>query len=219
MPGRARWDCLSASAPLSPAESPPAMPLVARQFALFLALSSCAGLVTLSAADRYEAWLADGTKLSANFLPAWPTPGTPFRFENKDLLDSKNPLRLMGDRTVSVVLRAPFVVRANGDVLSGSPVGLEPELGRAVRVPRVRIQLEPPLMPVVGTALAVRTDRVERIVATLEAARAQTPPGTVVLTDGRRFTARSIRWRESGLALLTAEGIVEAAYGELADVV
>ena len=37
------------------------------------------------------------------------------------------------------------------------------DLGRLAQVPRVRIQLEPPLMPVTGTSVSVRTDRVERI--------------------------------------------------------
>src|SRR5262249_33168862 len=43
-------------------------------------------------------------------------------------------------------------------------------------------------------------------------------PGTVVLVDGRRLTARSIRWRKSGLAMLTSDGVVEAAFSDLADV-
>src|SRR5262249_13395906 len=45
------------------------------------------------------------------------------------------------------------------------------------------------------------------------------PPGAVLLADGRRLVARSIRWRQYGLALLTAEGVVDADFGDLADVV
>jgi len=173
----------------------------------------------LPAADRYEAWLADGKKVTSNFLAAWPTPGSSSRFENQELLDAKNPVRLIRDRAMAASLQAPYVVLANGDIISGSPVSLEPTLGRITAVPRVKLQLEPPLMPVVGTGLAVRTDRIVRIVGSAEAARAEPPPGTVVLADGRRLVARSLRWRELGLAILTSEGIVEAAYGELADVV
>ena len=48
---------------------------------------------------------------------------------------------------------------ANGDVLTGSPVQLEPDLGRQGITPRVRVQLEG-MLPVSGTGVAVRTDRV-----------------------------------------------------------
>ena len=196
------------------------MPLASRNPALILALILCATWSRLlSAADRYEAWLADGKKVTSNFLAAWPTPGSSSRFENQELLDAKNPVRLIRDRAMAASLQAPYVVLANGDIISGSPVSLEPTLGRITAVPRVKLQLEPPLMPVVGTGLAVRTDRIVRIVGSAEAARAEPPPGTVVLADGRRLLARSLRWRELGLAILTSEGIVEAAYGELADVV
>src|SRR6185295_17954137 len=108
---------------------------------------------------------------------------------------------------------------ANGDVIGGTPVQLEPDLGRIGQMSRVRVQLEPPVMPVTGTTLCVRTDRLRRIVNTVLPALPEPPPGTVVLADGRRLTARSIRWRDSGLALLTTEGVVEAAFSELADVV
>src|SRR5439155_17579221 len=66
----------------------------------------------------------------------------------------------------------------------------------------------------------VRTDRIERIVATAHHVDSQSPPrGTVVLADGRRLMARAIRWRKSSLAILTAGGVVDAAFADLADVV
>src|SRR5207237_567389 len=82
--------------------------------------------------------------------------------------------------------------------------------GRLSQASSVRLQLEPPLMPVTGTALSVRTDRIQRIVAGVQPAAAELPPGTVVLADGRRLLARSIRWREYGLAILTADGVHDA---------
>src|SRR5207253_2751749 len=99
------------------------------------------------------------------------------------------------------------------------PAQLEPEGGRIGQTPRVRIQLQSPLVPVTGPGIAVRTDRVQRFVLSPESPAAQPPPGSVVLADGRRLVARAIRWREYGLAILTASGIIEAAFGELADVV
>jgi hypothetical protein len=179
-----------------------------------------ATLVTMpaSAVDRYVAWLADGTRLTTHTLTAWPVPGTPYRFENQDLLGTSNPARFVRDRQASPALKPPFVVLANGDVLGGLPVQLEPDGGRASQTPRVRVQLEPPIVPVAGTSISVRTDRVRRIVASAEPDMAP-PPGTVVLADGKRLIARSIRWREYGLAILTSDGVAEATFSDLADVV
>ena len=152
-------------------------------------------------------------------------PGSPSRFENRDLASATNPLRLIRDRRANVSRKPPLLVLANGDVLTGLPTELEPDLGRVAHVPRVKIQLEPPLMPVTGTVVPIRTDRVLRIMLTDGAAAGRTesgpmpPPGMVVLADGRRLVARSIRWRQYGLALLTGDGVVEADFGDLADVV
>jgi hypothetical protein len=83
----------------------------------------------------------------------------------------------------------------------------------------VRIQLEQ-LLPISGTGIGVRTDRVVRIVGSPDADLVrEPPPGTVELADGRRFIARSIRWQEYGLAMLTPEGIIEATYPEIVEAV
>jgi hypothetical protein len=125
---------------------------------------------------------------------------------------------LVRDRQLASTLKPPFVALANGDVVPGVVAHLEPELGRVVSVPRARLQLEPPLMSVTGTGAAVRTDRVQRLAVSPQSAMPP-PPGTVLLADGRRLLARAIRWREQGLVILTAEGLVEAAFDDLADVV
>jgi hypothetical protein len=173
----------------------------------------------LVAAERFQAWLDNGSRLTARSLPTWPVPGQPYRFDSQDLIESSNPVRLVVDRQAPVKLVPPYVVLANGDILTGTPTGLVPDQGRIGLVPRVNVQLESPLMPVGGSGTGVRTDRVLRVVATHEAETSEPPPGTVVLADGRRLVARSIRWKESGLMLLTEGGIVEASFDELVDVV
>ena len=173
----------------------------------------------LLAADNFVAWLADGTRLTARTLPAWPVPGTSCRFDNRDLFASSNPVRLLRDSRKGVLPKPPYMTLANGDVVGGRPMQLEPDAGRVGHTPRVRIQLEPPLIPVTGTGLAMRTDRVRRIAIAPESISVQPPPGTVLLADGRRLLARAIRWREYGLAILTANGIVDADFGDLSDVV
>jgi hypothetical protein len=190
-----------------------------RRRAIWLALATMLLASRAAAVDRYVAWLADGSRLTGRALSAWPVPGASYRFENRDLLEPQKSVRLVRDRWAAVSRKAPFVVLANGDVIGGTLAQLEPEVGRVGQMPRVRVQLEPPLLPVTGTGLAVRTDRLARIVASVDAPAHAPPPGTVALADGRRLMARAIRWREYGLAVLTSGGIVEAAFSDLADVV
>jgi hypothetical protein len=188
-------------------------------FVVIILLAAAPFAPTTCGTDRYVAWLADGTRITSKSLSAWPLPGALLRLESPELTSSTSPVRLVRDRQLAAALKPPFVALASGDVVGGTVVQLEPELGRVAQVPRVRLQLEPPLMPVTGTGAVVRTDRVQRIAVSPESAMSQPPPGTVLLADGRRLFARAIRWREYGLAILTAEGVVDAAFGDLADVV
>src|SRR4051794_2227641 len=128
----------------------------------FIALAVAVFPAMSRASDRYVACLADGTRLTARSLSAWPVPGNSYRFENRDLLAPSNPVRLVRDRQATVSRSAPLVLMANGDVLPGAPSQLEPEEGRVGQTPRVRIQLQSPLIPVTGPGIAVRTDRVQR---------------------------------------------------------
>src|SRR5688572_1282458 len=104
---------------------------------LLLAMLAAAHL-RAAAADRYVAYLADGQKLTSSRLHTWPVPGSPIRWGDQDLLASENPVRLLRDREAGVQLRPPFLLLANGDVLTGSPVQLEPELGRELASPRIK---------------------------------------------------------------------------------
>src|SRR5262245_12048932 len=170
------------------------------------------------AADRYVAWLRDGTRVATKSLTAWPLPGASFRLENRELLESENSARFLRDTAAAIEMNGPLVVMANGDWLPGAIVRLEPSNGPNGQARRVQVELEGPLVPVSGATLAVRTSAIERLVVV---AQAGTPAaaGTVRLMDGRQVNARAIRWRERGLSLLTMEGIVDVDFGDLAEVV
>ena len=105
---------------------------------------------------------------------------------------------------------------ANGDVLTGTVMRLAAD--SAGDVPRVAVQVEG-LLPLSGTTIDIRTNRIARIVTSVAALRETPVPGTVELADGRRFVARAIRWRPYGLSLLSEQGIVEANYAEIVDAV
>jgi hypothetical protein len=188
------------------------------------ALAFCAafGSCTLDramAAERFVAWLADGRRISAPRLTSWHSPATMLQLQGHGSDPGGSGLRLIRDRQAKVELKPPYLVLANGDVLTGSPVQLEPDLGRQGLTPRVRVQLEG-MLPVSGTGVSIRTDRIARIVGSGDAPqRQEPPPGTVQLADGRRLVGRSIKWREYGLAVLTPDGIVEANFPDIVDAV
>lgn len=164
---------------------------------------------------RFLAHFADGSRGKSPVMQNWPLPGTNGRLEGKELFDPKNPVRLVRDQTSEVGWEVPLLVLANGDVVNGSPVGLVESEGG----PRLKVQLETPLVPVSGTHLLVRPDRIRRIVGAAATRRAESPAGSILLADGRKLLARSIRWREYGLAILTEAGVVEANYSDVADAV
>jgi hypothetical protein len=170
------------------------------------------------AAERYLAWLRDGTRLTTKSLTAWPLPGSSYRLENRELLNTENPLRFIRDTGATIEWKPPVVVMANGDCLPGTVVGLEPAGGQSGPARRMQIELEGPLVPVTGATLAVQTNAVERIIV-LPHVGTPAGPGTVRFMDGRQLTARAIRWKERGLSLLTMDGIVDVDFGDLAEVV
>src|SRR6185436_8006992 len=195
-----------------------------RQFAALLpSLAAClAGLAFVSSVSaqptsalyRYLATFADGTKAGGPAIASWPLSSGNPQLEGKGLFSAANPVRLIRDQNAAVEGKTPLVILANGDVLNGSPVGLVETAGG----PRLKVQLETPLMPVGGTHLLLRPNRIRRIVGTGSTTLREPPEGTVLLSDGSKLAARSIRWREYGLAVLTESGVVDASYESLADV-
>jgi len=172
----------------------------------------------LSARERFAVVFEDGQRMETDTLPSWPLPNS-FKVEGKELFSAANPAILVRDTKAASMLNSAAVVMTNGDVLNGAPERLEPSAGRAGESPWLQVQLEAGLTPVDGSTISVRADRVQRILARGRELWPQPPPGTVVLADGRQLQARSIRWREYGLAFLTESGILEAGFPEIVDVV
>ncbi|WP_425618674.1 NPCBM/NEW2 domain-containing protein [Anatilimnocola sp. NA78] len=191
-----------------------------------LLMSACGSLLAQSErageSGRFAAHFRSGERVAASNLSAWPITGSNANSQlgRRDLFAVKDPVRLIRDHEAKVELKAPLVVMANGDVINGLPRQLAATEGRQGQPQRVRLQLDSPLMPVDGTGVTVRTDRVQRIIGHESRQRKPAPePGTVLLHDGRQLKGSSIRWQEYGLSILTDDGIVQAAFTELADVV
>ncbi len=193
-------------------------------FMLSLSLMGLGLVARLHAAEgeRFTLSFQGGTRTAINGLEAWPIPSSTSKakINNREVFAGRETVRLIRDSDAKVESLAPLVVLANGDVLNGLPRQLAVPDGRQGQPQRVRLQLDSPLMPLDGTGVSVRTDRVQRIIGLDSRVRKPAPqPGTVLLLDGRELKGSSIRWQEYGLSILTADGIIEAAFTELADVV
>lgn len=173
----------------------------------------------LVAEERFVAWLADGKRVESASLAAWPTLEGPVRLAGQDLLSGSNPARLLMDRRQTATLKPPYVLLANGDILPGIAVALEADEGRVVAVQRMAVQPSPPLLPLRGASIGVRVDRIARIAMAPESPAIPPPPGTILLTNGRRMTARSVRFRGNGLSVLTADEVLNVPLEEIADAV
>lgn len=164
---------------------------------------------------RFVAVFADGSRTNGAAMSSWPVLGIGAPLGGRELFTARNPVRLLRDQTKDVSREVPLIVLANGDIVNGSLIGSQQGEGGL----QLKVQLESPLLPVTGTHVLVRPDRIRRILGTTGALRSHPAEGTVVLTDGSKLMARSIRWREYGLSILTEAGVVETPFANLADVV
>jgi hypothetical protein len=189
-------------------------------FCAWLAL--CTAVASGGENGRFWLSFQGGERLAVDDLPGWPIPTAAdvTKINGRNVFQDETPVRLVRDQDAKLERKVPLVVLANGDVLNGLPRQLAAADGRQGQAQRVRVQLDAPLMPVDGVGVSVRTDRVQRIIGQEGRLRKPTPePGTVLLLDGREIKGSSIRWREYGLSILTDNGIVQAGFTDLADVV
>src|SRR3954469_10499457 len=113
-----------------------------RRIWLAIVVLSMAGPQLGMAAERYVAWMRDGRRVTTKSLTAWPLPASSFRLENRELLDSQNPVRFIRDTAAAIERKPPLVMMANGDWLPGTVIGLEPASGQSGQTRRVQVELE-----------------------------------------------------------------------------
>lgn len=167
--------------------------------------------------QRYLAVFRDGTVASSDQPPtSWHETGSGARFAGRALFDTTPELLLLRDRFAQIERTPPYLVMGNGDVLPGAVVGFD--MGNAALGYRPTLYVAPEggVEPMQGERLAIRADRVQRIVAAPLPSNTAASENTVLLTDGRKFAARSLRFTPYGLSLLTDGGVVSANFAELA---
>lgn len=166
--------------------------------------------------QRYLAVFRDGSIASSDQPPtSWHETGSGARFADRALFETTPELLLLRDRFAHIERTPPYLVMGNGDVLPGAVIGYD--MGNAALGYRPTLYVTPEggVEPMQGERLAIRADRVQRIVATPIPDTAVSE-NRVLLTDGRQFTARSLRFTPYGLSMLTAGGVVSANFAELA---
>ncbi len=178
--------------------------------------SLSASLLSADTKSRYVAYFRDGTSVSSNAPPTWHTATSGARFADQLLFAPEREVQFLRDRSARIKRKPPYVVLANGDILPAIVASFESSSAKFGHRPTMLAVLEEPLNPVQGNQLPIRADRVERIVTTAHPLAAP-QVNEVLLTDGRRFVARSIRFSNYGLTLLTDQGLVNANFAEIAD--
>ena len=170
---------------------------------------------------RYEACLADGSRLFAARLTEWSPTRPTFKLDERQIAAGPPAARWVRDQRAAVgPPPASWVETWTGDCLPGevirfvdpreSPYRIQPAhwIVRTLTVSRPpQLELHAPIRVV---AKAVR-----RIVwqQTFRHYRA----GTVVLTDGRQFEFRAARWEADSVNLLTESGPRTFSFTELAE--
>lgn len=192
------------------------MPLSVRNRSMIAVLTVAVAAPVARAEDRYWALFQDGSRVTADEFTDEDSQSFERTLGNRRLFDPDNPVRVLRNNTLSPSPPGAHVLIANGDVVPGKVLRFLPpveELGLPARLllsPRSALRTTDP------SGLAVRADRVVRIVSE-QAATGRRDPGTLVFAGGRTAKATAVRWTQDGVKALTADGIVDVRFDELVD--
>ena len=185
----------------------------------------CAAIVVAlsvhaKANDRYTVIFRNGDAVTAREFKDWTDVRRQPHINGRKLFDPNNHARIIVDNTLQSKLAGPYIEFANGDVLPGRVVSASLASAAKGLPKHFAVALRSPLAGWnKGSAeIAVRQDRVSRVVFVEESATRELQPGLVALRSGRMFKASRIRWSAAGIKALTKEGIVSATYADMAEV-
>ena len=179
---------------------------------------------TSDAAERFTAMFMDETRLEADEIKDWCDPKAKPTLAGRELFDHHAPVRWIVDRSA---FRTPppmaFVEFVGGDRLAGEVLSyqdgqanrFEPTLPNLIVKPLANLQ-----PPEVTTPSPIRITLpwVRRIAWKSQENAHEYQPGTIWLLTGTPLTFRSLRWNETGLLVLTAEGLKQFAFVELSEI-
>ena len=173
---------------------------------------------------RYEALLADGTRLEGSRLQEWHNAAARPKLDDRELLSPANPMLWLRDRTLRPAdPPAAFVEMLSGDRLPGTATEFRPAGVVARRslpahfVVRPETRLTHP-EDTGGGDLRVVERYVRRIVWQRRPGLADRyEPGMVFFRDGRSLKFRVARFETTGIRLLLEDGSRRIAYADIAE--
>ncbi len=168
------------------------------------------------AEEQYWALFRDGSIVTANEIRGGDPFGNVATLAGRRLFGVANSLAVLRDNTLRWSPAGPCVMMANGDVVPGKVLRFLPASPSSRLPPRLLISPHRSMKASDPNGLAVRADRVLRIVSTGDPP-ARPDPGALVFADGRTATASALHWSGQGIRALTDTGILTARFDELAD--
>jgi len=190
---------------------------------LGLVLAVAVPSTRLAAAERYAAQFLDGTRVEEAEVRDWFEPASAPKIGGKPLFDPNNPVRWIIDRQQPTSNEAAMAVEFHGgDRLVGEVVAFVPDSGLSYEqrpahlVVRPLSELQPPEDPQLSE-VRVNLDWLRRVIWQRSAAE-EYRPGTAWLRSGGMYTYRTLRWSEGSVTLLTADGVKEISFADLAEI-
>ncbi|WP_166830848.1 NPCBM/NEW2 domain-containing protein [Thalassoroseus pseudoceratinae] len=179
--------------------------------------------MAFAAETRYVAELADRTRVSDEIIHEWHEAQTNPHLAGKRIFDEKLPFRwLMNVAAPLPSTNGPSVEFSGGDRLPGKVVGFRKRESSPYFQWVDHLLVEPttevdhPQQSRYG-AIRVAVMDVRRVTWEPIANR-EFQPGNVFLRDGRQFGFRSLRWSDGAVTLLTANGLEQFRFGEIAEI-
>ncbi len=186
-----------------------------RTFALLLA-STLSTSACAEDTGNFYALFFDGSHVAAPALPRDIWCSDEATLGGRRLFGTQNPVRMIQDMSPGASPKGPRVIMANGDVLPGKLVGFLPPRGDDNTPARLLIALDGSLITADPRGLAVRADRVMRVVSAGDESHA-CGPGSLRLANNVTLSASAIRWSEQGLKALTERGLTTVPYDTISD--
>jgi S1-C subfamily serine protease len=174
---------------------------------------------------RFEALLANGTRLEGQALQDWHTPTGQPKLDGKTLLDAGNPMRWLRDRRLPPAGPLPACVEMIcGDRLPGEVTGFRPAGAFGEESLPAHLLVRTPVSfrhSEDGRPPEVRV--IERFVRRVVWQRQfgagdHYEPGTVYYRDGGVQRFRAARFEEDAVRLLLEDGTRKASFTELAEI-
>ncbi len=190
-------------------------------FAVLLAWLPCWLISGASAADRWEARLADGQILTATEIANWNEPAATPSFAGRSLLETGNPFVSLLDRQARWLPAEAAIEFFGGDRLSGEILSFHPDSETAYEAVAAHFLIKP-LAELSqpdhsqNTLVRASTRWVRRIIR--ERVTDHYQPGTVWLPGGGQVAFRSLRWRADGITLLTTAGLRTFSFADVAEI-